>query len=100
MSADVREKVAAQIVRGVAELPDRTSPEDSPMMMLVSEDELFDIAIAALREAGWGAERELLQGWLGQVEHGDWRNGSRRLSATLIAADTRALLSAAPEPPA
>lgn len=37
-----------QIVREVAELPDRTSPEDQPEMMLVSGDELRVILALAL----------------------------------------------------
>ncbi|MFZ5713077.1 MAG: hypothetical protein ACOY3N_09575 [Bradyrhizobium sp.] len=39
----LREALAAEICRAVAELPDRTSPEDRPDMMLVTADELFDI---------------------------------------------------------
>lgn len=35
------------VIRDVAELPDRNSPEDAPEMMLVTEDELR--AILALR---------------------------------------------------
>lgn len=34
---------ATRVIREVAELPDRTSPEDQPEMMLVSADELRTI---------------------------------------------------------
>lgn len=36
------------IVRDVAELPDRTSPEDQPEMMMVTSEELLDIVRVAL----------------------------------------------------
>ena len=42
------ERIAAIIVRDVAELPDRTSPDDRPDMMLVSDHELKAIVLAAL----------------------------------------------------
>lgn len=38
------------IIRDVAELPDRTSPEDQPDMMLVTADELEAILDARLHE--------------------------------------------------
>lgn len=41
--------IADEIVREVAELPDRTSPEDAPDMMLVSADELRAVVLAALQ---------------------------------------------------
>jgi hypothetical protein len=44
------EKLAEAIVRDVAELPDRSSPEEQPEMMLVSERELLEIVIAALSD--------------------------------------------------
>lgn len=40
--------VAEKIVRDVAELPDRDSPEDWPEAMLVTSDELRAIVLAAL----------------------------------------------------
>lgn len=50
---------AELIVREVAELPDRNSPEDWPEAMLVTADELRAIVIAAIAasEAGKGAGR-------------------------------------------
>jgi hypothetical protein len=44
---DIR-SLAWEVTREVAELPDRTSPPDEPMMMLVTERELADILIARL----------------------------------------------------
>ena len=41
--------VVNEIIRDVAELPDRTSPEDWPDAMLVTADELRTILEAALR---------------------------------------------------
>jgi hypothetical protein len=35
--------IAEQVCRDVAELPDRTSPEDQPDMMLVTAEELAEI---------------------------------------------------------
>lgn len=43
-----RGPIITQIIREVAELPDRTSPEDRPEMMLVSCDELEGILEATL----------------------------------------------------
>lgn len=43
-----RAALAEQIVREVAELPDRTSPDDWPEAMLVTGDELLAIVVAAL----------------------------------------------------
>ncbi len=40
MSADKQAVIINDILRDVAELPDRTSPEDQPHMMLVTVDEL------------------------------------------------------------
>jgi NTP pyrophosphatase (non-canonical NTP hydrolase) len=48
------EGLAEQIVREVAELPDRTSPEDQPDMMLVTADELAAIVRAALSRPASG----------------------------------------------
>lgn len=46
------DKLAAQICRDVAELPDRNSPEDWPEAMLVTHDELQAIVTEALSAAG------------------------------------------------
>lgn len=43
-----KDQIAAQIVRDVAELPDRTSPDDAPEMMLVTREELEVIVLNAL----------------------------------------------------
>lgn len=48
-------KRAAKICREVAELPDRTSPDDNADFMLVTAEELSSIlaeAFAEIREAG------------------------------------------------
>lgn len=42
------EQRADAIVRAVAELPDRTSPEDWPEVMLVTADELHSIIVRVL----------------------------------------------------
>lgn len=42
------EKIADEIVREVAELPDRSSPDYAPDMMLVTANELRAIVLAAL----------------------------------------------------
>ena len=41
------DSLANQVVREVAELPDRTSPDDMPDMLLVTAQELHDIVDAA-----------------------------------------------------
>lgn len=41
-------RAVAEILVDVAELPDRTSPEDQPDMMLVTANELRDIVLSAL----------------------------------------------------
>lgn len=43
-----REELADRICRDVADLPDRTSPDDQPEMMLVTGDELHGIVMNAL----------------------------------------------------
>lgn len=43
-----RDEFIGRVVREVAELPDRTSPDDYPDMMLVSADELSRIMTWAL----------------------------------------------------
>jgi hypothetical protein len=40
--------IAERVVRDVAELPDRTSPDDQPDMMLVTAEELKGIVINAV----------------------------------------------------
>ena len=42
------QELADDICRGVSELPDRSSPEDWPEAMLVTQDELHCIVLAAL----------------------------------------------------
>jgi hypothetical protein len=44
-------RLADRIVLAVAELPGRSSPEDQPEMMLVSDTELREIIISAIEEA-------------------------------------------------
>lgn len=44
----VSRRLAADIVVEVAELPDRTSPDDWPEAMLVTEQELFDLLVERL----------------------------------------------------
>lgn len=43
-----RETLIASIVNDVAELPDRTSPDDWPDAMLVTADELRNIMVARI----------------------------------------------------
>lgn len=43
--------VIDEIIRAVAELPNRTSPEDNPDMMLVTVEELWDILTSRLDAA-------------------------------------------------
>jgi hypothetical protein len=43
--------VVRKIVQDVAELPDRTSPDDWPDAMLVTGDELFDIVHSRIEQA-------------------------------------------------
>jgi len=45
------ERIAVDVCRAVAELPDRNSPEDWPAAMLVTHEELSDILRAALATA-------------------------------------------------
>lgn len=58
------EKIAAAIARDIAELPDRTSPPDEPMLMLVTEREIMEIITPyidrtdALEEAAGVCEAE------------------------------------------
>lgn len=48
---DVRHvRIAHQICRDVAELPDRNSPSDQPEMMLVTHWELERIIVATLKD--------------------------------------------------
>lgn len=46
--------IAHHIIQDVAELPDRTSPDDKPDLLLVTEDELEGIICAALNEGAAG----------------------------------------------
>lgn len=43
-----REEIVNGVIRDVAELPDRTSPDDWPEAMLVTADELRAILLARL----------------------------------------------------
>lgn len=52
------EERAWDLVRDVAELPDRSSPEDWPEAMLVTGDELHRLVVAAITE-----ERERATDW-------------------------------------
>lgn len=61
-----QDRLAAAIVQAVAELPDRTSPDDWPDAMLVTADELSSIVraaaereIHALRQERDGARQEI-----------------------------------------
>lgn len=51
MTDQTAQEIAGQIVREVAELRDRTSPDDWPEAMLVTAAELHDIALSALAAA-------------------------------------------------
>lgn len=50
------ERIIERVTRDVAELPDRTSPEDAPLMMLVTGEELEAIIRAALTAAAGDGE--------------------------------------------
>lgn len=56
-SDETREALAIEIVQRVAELPDRTSPDDWPEAMLVTSDELRTIVTEALLRAEPPPER-------------------------------------------
>lgn len=43
--------VAGRVCQLVADLPDRTSPDDQPEMMLVTGDELHDIVCQAVEDS-------------------------------------------------
>jgi hypothetical protein len=60
MTTASAELLACLIVRDVAELPDRTSPEDQPDMMLVTADELRSIVCAALTRVPPAADAYVL----------------------------------------
>lgn len=51
MSDREAQRIAEQVVQIVAELPDRTSPDDWPEAMLVTADELRDIVSDAVLAA-------------------------------------------------
>lgn len=57
------DSLASQVVREVAELPDRSSPDDMPDMMMVTAQELHDIvaAVEAARIRALTAENEVLR---------------------------------------
>ena len=55
MDTDRISRIADRICLDVAELPDRTSPDDWPDAMLVESDELRAIVFMAIREE---SERE------------------------------------------
>ncbi len=57
-SDGMTDRVVDQIVRDVAELPDRTSPEDQPDMMLVTADELTLIVRRVLTQEGASEAQE------------------------------------------
>lgn len=54
-------EVVEEILRGVAELPDRTSPDDWPEAMLVTHDELESIVRAALAAPAPAGVEELIE---------------------------------------
>lgn len=80
------QRVAYQIVRKVAELPDRTSPDGQPEMMLVTEAELAEIAMEVIAAANARLERER-DGWKSVADH--WA-----LKAPTITAERDAATSA------
>lgn len=69
-----RAALLSRVVRAVAELPDRTSPEDQPRMMLVAGEEFEDILRAAL-SSGREAESEGLR----EAEQIAWDVAAREL---------------------
>ncbi len=87
MKAQLAQEVAETVCRDVAELPDRTSPEDWPEAMLVTADELQLIVAReiteALSEIGWtpiegdGAMTKELRSVLEKVRHAIATRGER-----------------------
>ncbi|HEX3863554.1 MAG TPA: hypothetical protein VHY35_17865 [Stellaceae bacterium] len=51
------ERLADALVIDVCELPDRTSPEDWPEMLLITPDELYTMALAVIKD-GAATERK------------------------------------------
>lgn len=47
MNLDQQKRLAAHLIQHVNEIPDRTSPEDQPEMMLVTADELENALLCA-----------------------------------------------------
>ena len=47
----ISDKVCNDVIQDVAELPDRSSPDDWPEAMLVTAEELRAIVLAALQNA-------------------------------------------------
>lgn len=45
---ELHERIAVKVVRDVAELPDRTSPDGDPNMLIVTAAELKQIVLGAL----------------------------------------------------
>lgn len=57
------ERIAESVCQSVAEIPDRSSPDDAPDMMLVTADELHTIVVCALESEAEIAASD--QGWRG-----------------------------------
>jgi hypothetical protein len=57
MSA-MSDKFISDVIRDIAELPDKTSPEDQPEMMLVSTAELRAILINNFQRVGLAAANQ------------------------------------------
>lgn len=65
-SAAVR--IATSICQSVVEIPDRTSPDDQPDMMLVTADELHTIVICALENEGETGPTPMVEEPLGSMD--------------------------------
>jgi hypothetical protein len=52
LAADERDSLASELIQQVAELADRTSPEDDPEAMLANADELRNCLFNALENLG------------------------------------------------
>lgn len=100
MTQEEAEKIAQGIVREVAELPDRTSPEDWPDALLVTADELVAILTSYLLSADQAGHsrgyREAEISDYCEFVAGDGKNGSRigKCSSRFIAAMARVVMAA------
>lgn len=80
--------LANQVVREVAELPDRTSPDDMPDMLMVTAQELHDIvaAVEATRIRALSAEKISADAYW-QRKLLNWQKDEEALSTALASSE-------------